>query len=54
MSELKGFRSAYIFGKHKVSKEIFEKTIVLPSNINLKYQDIKYFEKVIHNKIKKV
>jgi hypothetical protein len=45
MSELKGFKSIYIKDKEKVSKELFEKTLVLPSNVNLKYKDIIKFKK---------
>ena len=47
MSELKGFKSIYVKGKNKVSMEIFEKSLVLPSNINLKYTDIKSFKNQI-------
>lgn len=51
MSELKGFKSIYIKDKEKVSKELFEKTLVLPSNVNLKYKDIIKFKKEIEKNI---
>ena len=47
MSELKGFKSIYVKGKKKVSREIFEKSLVLPSNVNLKYTDVKNFKNQI-------
>ena len=53
MSELKGFKSIYIKDKEKVSKELFEKTLVLPSNVNLKYKDIIKFKKEIEKNIPK-
>ncbi len=53
MSELKGFKSIYVRGKEKVSKEVFEKSLVLPSNVNLKYKDILEFKKEIEKNITK-
>ena len=49
MSDLKNFNSKYIKGKKNISKEIFEKSIVLPSNTSLKERDIKYFFNLIKN-----
>ena len=48
MSDLKNFKSKYVKGAKKISKEIFEKSIVLPSNTNLKEKDIKYFFNLIY------
>ena len=53
MSELKGFKSIYVKGEEKVSKNIFEKSLVLPSNVNLKYSDILKFKKEIDKNIPK-
>ena len=53
MSELKGFNSIYLRGKEKVSKNIFEKSLVLPSNVNLKYSDILKFKKEIDKNLPK-
>ena len=47
MSDLKNFKSKNVKGAKKISKEIFEKSIVLPSNTNLKEKDIKYFFNLI-------
>ncbi len=47
MSDLKNFKSKYVKGAKMISKEIFEKSIVLPSNTNLKKKDIKYFFNLI-------
>ena len=47
MSQLKGFKSIYVKGKKEVSKQIFEKSLVLPSNVNLKFLDILKFKKEI-------
>tara|TARA_B100000780_G_C21111933_1_gene449427 strand:- start:835 stop:1980 length:1146 start_codon:yes stop_codon:yes gene_type:complete len=49
MSDLKNFKSKYIKGTKQISKEIFEKSIVLPSNTNLKEKDIKYFFNLIRS-----
>lgn len=46
LNNLKGFNSKYV-GKKKISMEIFNKSIVLPSNINLKKSDIKKFKNLI-------
>jgi len=47
----KGFKFKYVNGvsnfTKNLSKQIFEKTLVLPSNINLTKNDIKYFFKII-------
>ena len=48
LSNLKGFKSKYI-GKKKVSMDIFNKSLVLPSNISLKKSDIKKFKSLINN-----
>ena len=53
MSNLKNFNSKYIKGKKQISKEIFEKSIVLPSNTGLKEKDIKYFFNLIKNYLNK-
>ena len=53
MSDLKGFKSIYVKDKEKISKELFEKTLVLPSNVNLKYKDIIKFKKEIEKNIPK-
>ena len=53
MSNLKKFNSKYIKGKKQISKEIFEKSIVLPSNTGLKEKDIKYFFNLIKNYLNK-
>jgi perosamine synthetase len=53
MSHLKKFNSKYIRGEKKVSMEIFEKSLVLPSNTNLKERDIKYFFNLIKNYLDK-
>ena len=53
MSELKGFNSIYFRGKEKVSQNIFEKSLVLPSNVNLKYSDILKFKKEIDKNLPK-
>lgn len=50
LNKLKNFNSKYV-GTKKVSNEIFEKIIVLPSNLNIKYKDILYFRKLIEKKI---
>ncbi len=46
LNKLKNFNSKYV-GKKNISLEIFNKTLVLPSNINLKKKDILYFKKLI-------
>ena len=47
----KGFKFKYVNGvdnlTKNLSKQIFEKTLVLPSNINLTKNDIKYFFNII-------
>ncbi len=48
LSNLKGFKSKYV-GKKKVSMDIFNKSLVLPSNISLKKSDIKKFKSLISN-----
>ena len=46
LSEMKSFKSIKTFNK-SVSNDLFEKILVLPSNINLKKKDILYFKKMI-------
>ena len=53
MSNLKNFKSKYVKGTKQISKEIFEKSIVLPSNTNLKEKDIKYFFNLIKGYLEK-
>ena len=43
---MKSFKSIKTFNK-SVSNDLFEKILVLPSNINLKKKDILYFKKMI-------
>ena len=52
LANLKNFNSKYVGGK-KVSKEMFEKTLVVPSTIHLKEKDIKYILSTIENFINK-
>ena len=40
-----------IFMKKKISKNIYENTLVLPSNTNLTRKDIKYIKQIILNYI---
>tara|TARA_B100001094_G_scaffold322114_1_gene370918 strand:- start:3514 stop:4641 length:1128 start_codon:yes stop_codon:yes gene_type:complete len=47
LNNLSGFRSKYV-GSKKVSMEIFNKSLVLPSNINLTEADIKKFRSLIN------
>jgi len=53
MSELRGFKSIFVKGEEKVSQNIFEKSLVLPSNVNLKYSDILKFKKEIDKNLPK-
>ncbi len=46
LSEMNAFKSVKSFSK-PISKELFEKILVLPSNINLKKKDIQFFKKKI-------
>ena len=50
LNRLKNFNSKYI-GSEKVSEMIFNKIIVLPSNLNIKYKDVLYFKKLIEKKL---
>ena len=50
LNKLKNFNSKYV-GSKKVSNEIFEKILVLPSNINIKSRNILYFKRLIEKKI---
>ena len=43
---MKGFKSKYV-GTRKITREIFDKTLVLPSNIYLKKKDILKFKNLI-------
>ena len=43
---MNAFKSVKSFSK-PISKELFEKILVLPSNINLKKKDIQFFKKKI-------
>lgn len=53
MSRLENFNSEYIKKTNSVSQEMFEKTLVLPSNINLKDQDIRYIYSLIDGYLKR-
>ena len=53
MSKLENFNSEYIKQTNSVSQEMFEKTLVLPSNINLKDRDIRYIYSLIDGYLKK-
>ncbi len=53
LSDLKKFSSKYV-GNRKISRDIFEKTLVLPSNINLNEKDIKLIVKKVEYLIKKI
>ena len=57
LAELKNFNSRYV-GYKKISKKIFEKTLVIPSTINLKKRDIRFIlssiENIINKKILKI
>ena len=52
MNELKNFKSIYV-GKKNFSKEIFNKSIVLPSAYNLNEKDVKRIFSIISNYLKK-
>ena len=53
MSKLENFNSKYIKKKNSVSQEMFEKTLVLPSNINLKDRDVRHIYSLIDGFLKK-
>ncbi len=53
LSDLKKFSSKYV-GKEKVSRNIFEKTLVLPSNLLLSNKDIKSIIKKVEYLINKI
>ena len=46
LNDMKGFKSKYV-GTRKITREIFDKTLVLPSNIYLKKKDILKFKNLI-------
>ena len=48
LNYIKNAKSKYIY-KKQISKNIYEKTLVLPSNTNLSLNDIKYIKKIILN-----
>jgi len=50
LNKLKNFNSKYV-GSEKVSEIIFNKIIVLPSNLDIKYKDILYFKKIVEKKL---
>ena len=52
LSDLKKFSSKYV-GKEKVSRNIFEKTLVLPSNLLLSSKDVKLIIKKVEYLINK-
>ena len=52
LAKMKNFKSKYV-GYKKISDDIFNKVIVLPSNIHLKEKDIRYIKKKIYLFIKK-
>ena len=53
LSDLKKFSSKYV-GKEKVSRNIFEKTLALPSNFLLSNKDIKLIIKKVEYLINKI
>ena len=50
LNKLKNFNSKYV-GSEKVSEIIFNRIIVLPSNLDIKYKDILYFKKMVEKKL---
>ena len=50
LNKLNNFNSKYI-GSKNVSLEIFNKSLVLPSNISLNNKDILYFRNIIKKNI---
>lgn len=50
LNYVKNVKSKYIY-KKQISKDIYEKTLILPSNTNLSLNDIKYIKKIILNSI---
>ncbi len=50
LNKLDNFNSRYV-GSEKVSEMIFNKILVLPSNLNLKYKDVLYFKKIVEKKL---
>ena len=46
LNKLKNFNSKYV-GSKKISNDIFDKSLVLPSNLSIKEKDILYFKKII-------
>jgi len=53
LNELKAFKAKYV-GDNKISRKIFEKSLVLPSNINLEKKDIINFKKIINKAAQKI
>jgi perosamine synthetase len=54
LAKMNFFNSVYISGNDKVSDSIFEKSLTLPSNINLKYKDIIFIKNTIEKKLKQI
>ena len=50
LNKLKNFNSQYV-GSKKVSEEVFKKSLVLPSNLNISLKDILYFKKIIEKNL---
>ena len=50
LNKLNNFNSKYV-GSEKVSEMIFNKILVLPSNLNIKYKDVLYFKKIVEKKL---
>ena len=46
LNKLKNFNSKYV-GSKKISNDIFDKSLVLPSNLSIKEKNILYFKKII-------
>ena len=52
LAKMDFFKSVYVCGNDKVSDSMFEKSITLPSNINLKYKDVVFIKNKIENILK--
>ena len=46
LNKLKNFNSRYV-GSKKVSEEVFNQSLVLPSNLNISFKNVIYFKKII-------
>ena len=46
LNKLKNFNSRYV-GSKKVSEEVFNQSLVLPSNLNISFKNVLYFKKII-------